>query len=185
MRRSVTAMICGLIGSLFSLFWGFIFGVGGDLFKIIPTDEATKLATTFTVLGWLAFIGGIVGIVGSALSLKKARKGAICLTVATVLSGALQLYIFGKVVGGSGSSIMTFIIIFLLPTVLLVVASVFAWLAKETEPSRSASAANQTNSGNQGLEKELSGLKEMLDKGIITEEEFAVAKKNLLEKYTK
>jgi len=186
MRRSVTAMICGLIGSLFSLFWGFIFGVGGDLFNIIPTDEASKLATTFTVLGWFAFIGGIVGIVGSALSLKKARKGAICLTVATVFSAALQLYIFGKVVGGSsGSSIMTFIIIFLLPTVLLIVASVFAWLAKETEPSRSASAANQTNSGNQGLEKELSGLKEMLDKEIITEEEFAVAKKNLLEKYTK
>ena len=183
MRRSVTAMICGLIGSLFSLWWGFIFGSFGDLLKIIPTDEASRLATTLTVLGWFAFIGGIVGIVGSSLSLKKARKGAICLTIATVFSGALQLYIFGKTV--SGSNIMTSVMIFLLPTVLLVVASVFAWLAKETEPTRSANAASQNNSNNQGLEKELSGLKEMLDKGIITEEEFAVAKKNLLEKYTK
>ena len=184
MRRSVTAMICGLIGSLYSLWWGFIFGAFGDLLNLIPTDGA-KLGTVFTILGWLAFIGGIVGIVGASLSLKKARKGAICLSIATVLSGALQLYIFGKVVGGGGASIMTLIIIFLLPTVLLVVASVFAWLAKETEPARSADVANQSSSGNQTLEKELSSLKEMLDKGIITEEEFAVAKKNLLEKYTK
>ena len=189
MRRSVTALICGLIGSLFSLVWGFSFGVGANLFDTITDSNSPSV---FSILGWIAFLGAILGIIGSALSLKQAKKGAICLTIATVMCGALQVYLFAKAV--SGSFLMTAIIIFLLPIVLLIVASIFDWISKDKEvekytPQTSMPQAEQTTQPQQtnqkSLEDELKNLKDMMDKGLITQEEFTDAKKNILEKYTK
>ena len=37
MRRSVTGFVCGLIGSLFSLWWGFWFGVIGNVGTLISS----------------------------------------------------------------------------------------------------------------------------------------------------
>ena len=190
MRKSVTGLICGLIGSLFSLWWGFTFGFFGNLLNIIPAEEAASLGQTLTILGWIAFFGAIVGIVGASLSVKQARRGAICLTVATVMCGILQIYLFVKTI--SSEFIMTAIVIFLLPTILLLVAAIFSWIAKKKEVPMQATVQMQNmqqpvnqNPQQKTLEQELSELKGMLDKGLITEEEFAEAKKNTLAKYTK
>ena len=183
MRKSVTSLICGLIGSLFSLFWGFMFACFGNLLNIIPADEAVSIGTVLTVLGWLAFFGGIVGIVGSALSVKQARKGAVCLSVATVMCGALQIYLFVK--SFSAEFLMTGLVVFLLPTILLLVAAVFGWLAKEKQPAALQPQSVEQPKQEKTLEQELSELKSMLDKGLINEEEFSEAKKSILAKHTK
>ena len=175
MRRSITSLICGLIGSLFSLFWGFVCGITGNALSII-----TAGANVLNILGWVAFLGAIAGIVGASLCVKQARKGAICLSAATALCGALQIYLFAHAVGSE--MLMTSIIVFLLPTVLLIVAAVFGFLAKERA---TGAQAQQTNAQQKTLEEELSELKGMLDKGLINEDEFAEAKKAILAKHTK
>lgn len=189
MRKSITGFICGLIGSLFSLFWGFVCGITGSAF------DFAAAAVVIQVLGWVAFLGSILGIVGAALCFKKARKGAICLSIATLLCGVLQIYIFVNAV--TTSFVMSSIIVFLLPTILLIVSAVFAWIAKEVAPARVQMQQPQQPQMPQQenyippikeeptLEKELNNLKNMLDKKLITEEEFAEAKRNILNKYTK
>lgn len=187
MRKSVTAMICGLIGSLFSLWWGFSFGLFGNMLNIIPSEEATNIGSTLTALGWISFLGAILGIVGASLSLKQARKGAICLSIAAVMCGILQIYLFVKTL--TPDFVITAIMVFLLPTVLLIVASVFGWLAKDlAQPNQSVSQQNVQEPQAQQtktLEQELSNLKSMLEKGLIDEQEFAETKKAILSKYTK
>lgn len=193
MRKSITGLICGLIGSLFSLWWGFTFGFFGNILNIIPSEEAANLGQTLTILGWIAFFGAIVGIVGASLSVKQARKGAICLTIATIMCGILQMYIFIKTL--SSEFIMTAIVVFLLPTILLLVAAIFAWIAKEKavpvmnmgyqQPQQNFQPQQPQQPQQKTLEQELNDLKGMLDKGLITEEEFADTKKAILAKYTK
>ena len=173
MKRSITSLICGLIGSLFSLFWGFVCGITGNALSIIAAE-----ANVLNILGWLAFLGAIAGIVGASLCVKQARKGAICLSAATALCGALQIYLFAHAVGSA--MLMTSIIVFLLPTILLLVAAIFGFLAKEKAGSQQQ-APVQTKT----MEQELSELKGMLDKGLITEDEFVETKKSILIKYTK
>ena len=195
MRKTTTGFVCGLIGSLFSLFWGFICGITGSALGL-ATDAAEVLV--FQLLGWASFLGAILGIVGASLCLKKARKGAICLTVASVLCGALQLYLFIKAF--HTSFFMTIIIVFLLPTILLATATVFAWIAKITntqhvayntnvgtipQPQNNSEQAQPQNNGQKTLEEELNSLKDMFDRNLLTEEEFAEAKKNVLNRYTK
>lgn len=193
MRKSIPAFICGLIGSLFSLWWGFVCGLIGNVGSLIGTAaEASELASSMNVvnlLGWLAFLGAIVGFVGAGYCFKKARRGAILLTVATLMCAPLQLYMFIKLIG-AGSLITTIIIIFLLPVVLLIVATVLAYLAKEQPLTMQSYAAPQQPVASQqpatsGLEAELTNLKGMLDKGLLTEEEYNEAKKNAIEKHTK
>lgn len=193
MRKSITGFICGLIGSLFSLFWGFVCGITGSAFGL-ATDAAEVIV--FQVLGWVSFLGAILGIVGAALCIKKAKKGAICLTIASALCGALQIYLFVKAF--ATSFLMTSIIVFLLPTILLIVSTVFAWIAKPSQVNNlnhqnmQQTVYQKPNENDMPpmkeeptLEKELNGLKDMLDKNLITEEEYAEAKKNVLNKYTK
>ena len=187
MRKSVTAMICGLIGSLFSLWWGFSFGLFGNLLNIVPAEEASNIGGLLTAFGWISFLGAILGIVGASLSLKQARKGAICLTISAVMCAILQIYLFVKTL--TPDFVITAIMVFLLPTVLLIVAAVFGWVAKNNNtPSQNVSQQNsqepqakQTTT----LEQELSNLKSMLEKGLIDEQEFAETKKAILSKYTK
>ena len=197
MRKSTTGFVCGLIGSLFSLFWGFICGITGSALGL-ATDAAEVLV--FQLLGWASFLGAILGIVGASLCLKKAKKGAVCLTIASVLCGALQIYLFVK--GFNTAFFMTIIIVFLLPTILLATATVFAWIAKRTKAEQMNMPQIQVNNcqtaqtqpqvvqqpqnnGQKTLEEELNSLKDMFDRNLLTEEEFAEAKKNVLNRYTK
>ena len=197
-RKSVTAFILGLVGSLFSLWWGFISGIGGGLVDgiLASSGAAFTEATLINLLGWLAFLGAIVGFVGAANCLKKARRGGILLTVATVMCSPIQLYFFIKIIGYTTAMFTTIFIIFLLPVVLLVVATVLAYCAKlvdapadpmmqqtytQSQPVQYTQPQPQANS----LENELTNLKGMLDKGLLTEEEYNEAKKNAIAKHTK
>ena len=194
MRRSVPAFILGLVGSLFSLWWGFISGIGGGLVDAIVGGGVTE-ATAINLLGWLAFLGAIVGFIGVGYCIKKARTGAILLTVASAMCSPIQLYYFIKMVGVTTVMLPTTIIIFLLPVVLLVVATVLAYCAKVREvPAAQTYAAPQqpyaapqqpAQPAASGLEVELTNLKAMLDKGLLTEEEYNEAKKNAIEKHTR
>ena len=191
MRRSITAFICGRIGSLFSLFWGFVAGVAGNVGSIIgnATDSGLTTINVVYVLGWVAFVGGIIGIVGSAFCFKKARKGGVLLTISTVFCGALQGYLFYLYVSQSKVMITTSIIIFLLPIVLLIVSAVAAFCAKEKNYGNvnTVSESNESvaKSTSNSLEAELINLKGMFEKGLITQDEYDAAKKSAIDKYMK
>ena len=196
-RKSVTSFVLGLVGSLFSLFWGFVSGVFGGIGGIIAEGVGSGSGTMLLInlLGWLAFLGAIVGFVGAGNCFKKAKRGAILLTVATVMCTPIQLYYFIKTVEAATTILPTLIIIFLLPVVLLVVATVLAYCAKETKSEEFSYYAQpqqpqqyvqpQSQPQQTGLEAELTNLKGMLDKGLLTEEEYNDAKKNAIAKYTK
>ena len=197
MRKSISGFIFGLIGSLFSLWWGFVFSIMGDAAGAIIAIGTGDPSATFLIqiLGWLCFIGAIVGIIGSSLCLKKAKKGGITLIFATILCGALLIYVFINAIKAGGTMVPTLILVLLLPVILLGVADVCALISKETgtpvngvngyvnsqyvNPQPVSSPAKKT------LEQELTELKTMLDKSLLTEEEYTQAKKNVLEKFTK
>lgn len=199
-RKSVTGFICGLIGSLFSLGWGFFFGVIGNAGEAVGLDSVAKEVNVFSILGWLAFLGAIVGIVGAAMSLKDARKGGIVSVFSTIATAILQIYVFVNLLK-IGTLVMSLIIICLLPVVLQVVAVVSELLAKPVEVNYPAYNNMQMGQGNiyqpqqpvnaqapvagNSLEQELTDLKGMLDKGLLTEEEYAEAKKNVIAKHSK
>ena len=201
-RKTLTGFICGLIGSLFSLFWGFWAGIVGNIGTVIAAaadSSATGSLNIVNILGWLAFIGGIIGIVGSAMCFKKARTGAIWLTIATLMSGSLLLYIFIQIVMAAGATMLfTWVIVFLLPAILLAVATIFAWLAKPVNGTVTNNPYVQNNNyqpqpqvqpqpqqkveKTETLEDKLQNLKNMYDKGLITEDEYNEARKNILSK---
>ena len=196
MRKSVTSFVLGIVGSLFSLFWGFISGLFGGLGGIVADGIGSESgATTMGIinfLGWLAFLGAIVGFVGAGNCFKKARRGGIILTVATAMCSPIQLYWFIKLVQYTPTMTPTHLIVFLLPVVLLIVATVLAYCAKlveapagpvyyQPQPQQPVQPQPQTT----GLEAELTNLKGMLDKGLLTEEEYSEAKKNAIAKYSK
>ena len=190
MKKSVAGFVLGLIGSLFSLLWGFIFGVGGDI-----GGAATGTgANTFMILGWLCFLGGIAGIIGASFCLKKAQKGAIALGISTVACGALQVYLFINALQ-SGTPFMTLVVVFLLPTILMAAGTICAFAgqkyqpqnhgAQAVQPQQAVPQAAQAQPAEKTLEEELTNLKAMFDKQLLTEEEYAQAKKNALDKHTK
>ncbi len=188
MRRSVTSLICGLIGSLICLAWGFIGAVAGNIITGVSEGET---GTLFSVLAWFGFFGAIVGIVGSALCVKKAKpSGAICLSIATILCGSFHIYCFAKI-AAMEAVWMTLIVFTFLPVVLLIVSTVMAFCAKEQSddieeqqpfvtPQQPVKTIQEKT-----LEQELTDLKAMVEKGLLTEEEFAEAKKAVLAKHNK
>lgn len=211
MRKSITGFIFGLIGSVFCLWWGFVFGIIGDIGNSIVNSANGSSGWNGTVsvmmiLGWLAFIGAIVGIIGAANCFKAARKGGIILSVATAMCGGLQIYLFVNVMK-SGAPAVSMLILFLLPTIFHIVADVCAFTAKEVaveynnynqgnryaqpnyQPQPNQYAQPQPTYGPQpqekSLEQELTELKGMVDKGLLTEEEYNAAKANAIAKHTK
>lgn len=199
MRRSVPAFILGLVGSLFSLWWGFISGIGGGLVgSIIGAAGASDggITTTISLLGWLAFLGAIVGFVGSGNCFKKARVGGIMLAVTTLMCSPIQIYYFVKSVSAATMMIPTIIIVFLLPVVLLVVATVLALCARKRgedpnmekayvnpQPQVVVNTVTQPAAQPTNMEQELAKLKEMNEKGLITDDEYAEARKKVIDKH--
>jgi len=199
MRKSVTAFVFGLIGGLFCIMWGFIFGLGSEV-GMTACDSAgvdpTKDLIVYSILGWLAFIGGIVAIIGASQCFKTARRGGIILSCATVPCAALQIYIFSNAVGNAGSMIVSSIIFFLLPAIFLIVADVCAFLAKEepeleyspfgtSTPNTTHHAAPVQKTNSKTLEQELTELKAMYDKKLLTEDEYNQARQKAISQYTK
>ena len=184
MKKTITGLVLGLIGGIISLFWGFVCGVLGYAASIIGSSAGGSGFNWLYLLGWLSFEGAIFAIVGASNCVKHAGRGATCLLIATVLCGSLQIYLFCNAIAGS-TPIVTLVIVLLLPTILLAVATLFAYFAKEVECT--AKADNSTAAPHQNkmdsLEVELTKLKDMLDKGLISQEEYATAKKNVIEKH--
>ncbi len=196
MRKSVSAFVFGLIGGLFCVWWGFIFGVLGEGLsscELIKDSEAGGTVTLLLVLGYLAFPGGIVYIIGACQCFSHARRGAIIMSAATVPACALLVYLFIKA-AASGAMIFTLIFIFLLPVIFLIVADICAFLAKD-EPAPVLSpyggqptahpAAPVQQSNSKTLEQELTELKNMLDKNLLTEEEYNQARQKAINNYNK
>ena len=188
MRRSITAFICGLIGSLFSLFWGFVAGVVGNIGSIIGPSDGSVSTNVIYALGWIAFLGAILGIVGSSLCFKMAKKGGVMLFISMLTCSALQIYLFVQY-AKSGNMITTGIFVFLLPVALFIASTISAFCAKEISSAEGGTVSHpkesaKINNGN-ALEEELINLKSMFEKGLITQEEYTTAKKSAIDKYMK
>lgn len=184
MRKSVPAFICGLIGSLFTIFWGFWFGVIGETLDAIigsMGESGVTQVSVLYVLSWLAFIGGIVGIVGCSLALKNTKKAQWNLLVAAITSSALLGYLFFQ---SSGMLIATRIFIILLPAILLIVSTVLAFVTKDNGVTAQTTNTQAAAPVQKTLEDELTNLKNMKEKGLLTDEEYAEAKKAALKKYS-
>ena len=197
MRKSVSAFVFGLIGGIFCVMWGFIFGVLGDGLSscdIIKESDANSTITAFQILGWIAFLGGIGAIIGASQCFKDARRGAIITSACTVPASALLVYVFIKATSGT-VMIPTLILIFLLPVIFLIVADVCAFLAKDQPNNVNATfggqaqvshpAAPVAQSNSKTLEQELTKLKEMRDKNLLTEEEYNQARQKAINNYNK
>lgn len=191
MRKSVSAFVFGLIGSIICLGWGFICGFLGDTASCVASGSSgVPELTAILYLGWICFFGSIAGIIGSSYCLRHARRGAIVLAISTAACSSLLVYIFVKLmqVSLAAGSFVTTTILVLLPVVFMLVATIAAFAAKEVETKDQTPSATVTISqGNQPktLEQELTDLKGMLDKGLINQEEFDQAKKSILDKHTK
>jgi len=197
MKRSVSAFIFGLIGSIFSLFWGFWCGIIGDAGQLIASSagEGASEITLVLIFGWTAFIGAIIGIIGASYCFKNAGKGSIILAIATAMCGILQIYLFVNAIS-AGAFVMTLILILLLPVALMVTGTICAFRAPVIAPRQNVAPINNGYSApnaqpqtpvstGKTLEQELTELKRLFDNGILTEEEFATAKKNAIEKYSR
>ena len=201
MRKSVSAFVFGLIGGLFCVMWGFIFGVLGEGLSgcdLGSNTEAAEMVTLSMILGYFAFIGGIVCIIGASQCFRNARRGGIILASALVPASALLVYWFVKVVSASsGNMVFTFILLLLLPVIFLIVSTVCAFLAKDQpelkynpygtgpiqSPAHPAAPVQQSNS--KTLEQELTELKNMRDKNLLTEEEYNQARQKAISNYNK
>lgn len=200
MRKSIPAFICGLIGSLWTMFWGFWVGIIGEAVGSMfgGADSAPAVVTVIYILGWLAFIGGIVGIVGCSFALKNTKKAQWNLLIAAITSTALLGYLFIKSLASTqGVMIATQVLLYLLPAVLLIVSTVLSFTTKDNgvpaqpqmqnyaQPMQNAQPTQPTAPAQKSLEDELVDLKNMKDKGLLTDEEYAEAKKAALAKYSK
>lgn len=136
MRKSVPGFVLGLVGFLFCLGWGYIFGIVGDIVGGIAgstggeaAEAASWVANTIVTLGWLCFLGAIAGIVGASLCFKKARIGGIVMICATAVTTPLLIYTLIQSIKAGTLSPSTIITI-LLPLALIVAGDVCAMLAK-------------------------------------------------------
>lgn len=136
-RKSVTAFVLGLIGSLFCIAWGFFGALLGEALGGIidavesATSTSSGVSTSIiSVLSWLCFFGGITGIVGASMCFKKAKTGAITLSIATAACGAFLIYVFVQISKSSNGISFTNLVIILLPFVLLIGSVIAAFLAK-------------------------------------------------------
>ncbi len=186
MRKSVTAFIFGLIGGIFCLGWGFFGGVISDIGASASEDSSWVITQ---VLGWLEFLGAIGAIVGACQCFKRARIGGIILACSTAACCGLNIYTFTDLTR-VGMGIGTAIILILLPIIFLIVATVCAFLAKDVEepvvnPYGTYSTTSNVNAApKKTMEEELTELKSMYEKQLMSEEEYNQAKKGIIQKYT-
>ncbi len=154
-RRSIPSFVLSLIAGIFTAYIGFyvawisiLIGAFGGMQYIL-----------FLIAGWTCIIGSVVGIVGGSFCFKRARVGAIILTVVTATAGVALIWVFIKIMMASGAVtaedgsavnpgfVMGFLT--LSPVVMYVIATIFAYLAKPTEtyvakPQQFAPQAPQT-----------------------------------------
>lgn len=128
MRRSVGAMILGIIGSSM-LLWAMgmlVLGFGGIGVDAMPV----------TLYVYLGIGGGVIGIIGASLCYKKARLGALLLAIANALMGAFPIwFLIGSIQAGAFSdmTVLSINIMFMLPWLLSFVAMLTGLFSKKRD----------------------------------------------------
>lgn len=130
MRKSRTGFILGLTGGLVALGAGAYYCLVGSIFSDLGGN-----ATLFTILSWLMFAGAIVSIVGACLCFKKARVGGLLLFLGALMTCALTVYTI-ILTETFTASVITSLIFSLLPSVAILIASIFAVCAKKQKKLR-------------------------------------------------
>lgn len=137
-RKSIPSFVLALIAGPISAYVGFyIIWVSILIGAFGGTDYIF-----FTIAGWACLIGSVLGIVGGSFCFKRAKIGAIILTIVTATAGVALVWIFFRIIVASGSASgegneigqgIVMGILTLAPAIMYVIATIFAYLAKPTE----------------------------------------------------
>lgn len=151
MKRSISAFVLGLIGSIFCLYQGFGVALFGDIANSI-TGEG--VATIFVLLGWVCFLGAILGIVGASLCFKKARVGGVLLLISTLMCGALTGYALISILSVSADGLaVSSLMMQIIPVILILIATILAFCAK-LRVVKNINPNQFNNFGNQGYQQD-------------------------------
>lgn len=137
-RKSIPSFVLALIAGPISAYVGFyIIWVSILIGAFGGTDYIF-----FTIAGWACLIGSVLGIVGGSFCFKRAKIGAIILTIVTATAGVALVWTFFRIIVASGSASgegneigqgIVMGILTLAPAIMYVIATIFAYLAKPTE----------------------------------------------------
>lgn len=150
-RRSIPSFVLSLIAGIFTAYIGFyvawismLIGAFGGIEYIL-----------FLIAGWACIIGSVVGIVGGSFCFKRARVGAIILTVVTATAGVALVWVFIKIMSVSPGAVtaedgtvvnpgLVMGILTLAPAIMYIVATICAYLAKPINKQEPQQFAYQT-----------------------------------------
>lgn len=153
-RKSIPSFVLALIAGPISAYVGFyIIWVSLLIGAFGGTDYIF-----FTIAGWACLLGSVLGIVGGSFCFKRAKVGAVILTIVTATAGVALVWAFFRIIVASGSASgegneigqgIVMGILTLAPAIMYVIATIFAYLAKPTEtyvakPQQFAPQAPQT-----------------------------------------
>lgn len=137
-RKSIPSFVLALIAGPVSAYVGFyIIWVSILIGAFGGTDYIF-----FTIAGWACLIGSVLGIVGGSFCFKRAKVGAVILTIVTATAGVALVWVFFRIIVASGSASgegneigqgIVMGILTLAPAIMYVIATIFAYLAKPTE----------------------------------------------------
>ena len=137
-RKSIPSFVLSLIAGPISAYVGFyIIWVSLLIGAFGGTDYIF-----FTIAGWACLLGSVLGIVGGSFCFKRAKVGAVILTIVTATAGVVLVWTFFRIIVASGSASgegneigqgIVMGILTLAPAIMYVIATIFAYLAKPTE----------------------------------------------------
>lgn len=137
-RRSIPSFVLSLIAGIFTAYIGFYVAWISILIGAFGGTDYIF----FTIAGWACLIGSVLGIVGGSFCFKRAKIGAIILTIVTATAGVALVWTFFRIIVASGSASgegneigqgIVMGILTLAPAIMYVIATIFAYLAKPTE----------------------------------------------------
>ena len=132
-KKSVSAFVLALIASIISIVVGFY---TSWILVIIFAFAAGNQYVFFSIIGWLCILGGIIGIVGGSMCLKRANIGAILLTIVCATTGVALVSLFIRILvalSGEASSGATSVLLgvsTLVPAIMYIIATICAYRAK-------------------------------------------------------
>lgn len=137
-RKSIPSFVLALIAGIVTILVGLYTAWVSVVFAVFGGTQYLL----FLALGWTCIIGGIVAIVGASFCFRRAKVGAVILTIVTATAGVALVWIFFRIIVASGSASgegneigqgIVMGILTLAPAIMYVIATIFAYLAKPTE----------------------------------------------------
>lgn len=151
-RKSIPSFVLALIAGIVTI----LVGIYTAWVSVVIAAFGGTQYLLFLALGWTCIIGGIVAIVGASFCFRRAKVGAIILTIVTATAGVALVWIFIKIMEASSSastsaeelsslSAGVFLGVFtLIPAIMYVIATIFAYLAKPINKQEPQQFAYQT-----------------------------------------